>query len=110
MQGGSHYRNQEAVVNVVKQLPSHQRVCHLHHSIAELQRIHEEDQRGHAQPVLPPQRVPVVTPHLDLPRQRGVQSAQACGQHLHGGSEVSRAYITLAFHYADAKHHGKQKP
>lgn len=91
MQGGTHDGYEEAVVEVVQKLGADQGMRDLHHSVAELQRVHEEHERRHAHPVLPPQRVPVVASDLDLPRQRRVQSAEARGQNLretHGGFRI----------------------
>ena len=69
-------------MNVVDQLATDQGVSHLDDSVTELQRVHEEHQRGHAHPVLPAQSVPVIPPYLYLPRQGGVESTEARGQHL----------------------------
>lgn len=82
MQRRAHDRYKETIVEVVQELGAHQGMSDLHHGIAELQRVHEQHERRHTHPVLPPQGMPVVSSHLDLPGQRGVQSAEARCQHL----------------------------
>lgn len=77
MQGGAHHRYKESIVEVVQELAPDQGMSDLHHGVAELQRVHEQYERRHAHPVLPPQGVPVVSSNLDLPGQGGVESAEA---------------------------------
>lgn len=69
-------------MEVVQELGADQGMSNLHHSVAELERVHEQHERRHDHPVLPTQGVPVVSPDLDLPGQRGVESAEARRQHL----------------------------
>lgn len=88
MQGGSHDRDQEAVVEVTQKLGANHGVSDLHHGVAEFQRVHEEHEGRHAHPVLPPQGMPVVSSNFNLPGQRGVEGAEARGQHLTGGREA----------------------
>lgn len=42
VQSGAHDWHQEAVVEVVKELAAHKRVCHLYYSIAEFKTVHEQ--------------------------------------------------------------------
>lgn len=42
VQSGAHDWNQEAVVEVVKELAAHKRVCHLYYSVAEFKTVHEK--------------------------------------------------------------------
>lgn len=42
MQRWAHDRYEEAVVEVVQELGANQGVSNLHHSVAELQRVHEQ--------------------------------------------------------------------
>lgn len=72
-------------MEVVQQLGLDQRMGDLHHGIAELQGVHEQHERRHADPVLAPQSVPVISSDLDLPGQRRVEGAEAGRQHLGGG-------------------------
>lgn len=51
---------------------SQEQHTHLDDSIAELQRVHEEDQGGDPDPVLAPQEVPIIPPNLQLAGQGGV--------------------------------------
>lgn len=69
-------------MEVVQELGADQGMSNLHHSVAELERVHEQHERRHNHPVLPTQGVPVVSSDLDLPGQRGVESAEARRQHL----------------------------
>lgn len=82
VQGGAHDGDQEAVVEVIQELRADPGVCHLHHGVAELQGVHEKHERRNAHPVLPPQRMPVVSTDLDFPGQRGVEGAEPRRQHL----------------------------
>lgn len=42
MQGRAHDRYEESVVEVVQELGADQGMSNLHHSVAELQRVHEQ--------------------------------------------------------------------
>lgn len=95
MQGRTHDGYEEAVVEVVQELGADEGMSHLHHGVAELQRVHEQHQRRDAHPVLPPQGVPVVPSDLDLPGQRRVEGAEACGQHLNRDQAQVRPPTTL---------------
>lgn len=89
MQRGAHDGHKEAIVEVVQELVADQGMSNLHHSVAELQRVHEQHERRHAYPVLPPQRVPVISSNLNLPGQGRVESAEARRQHLRRDREAS---------------------
>lgn len=82
MEGGAHDWYEEAVVEVVQKLGTDCRMCDLHHGVAELKRVHKEHEWRHTHPVLSPQGVPVVPANFNLSGQRGVEGAEARGQHL----------------------------
>lgn len=42
MQSRTHDRYKKAIVEVVQELGADQRMSNLHHSVAELQRVHEQ--------------------------------------------------------------------
>lgn len=44
MQRGAHDRYEEAVVEVVQELGADQGMSNLHHGVAELQRVHEQNE------------------------------------------------------------------
>lgn len=45
MQRRTHNRYEEAIVEVVQELGADQGMSNLHHSVAELQRVHEQHER-----------------------------------------------------------------
>lgn len=73
VQRGAHHRYKEAIVEVVQELGADQRMGNLHHRVAELQRVHEQHERRHANPILTSQSVPVISSDLDLSGQRRVE-------------------------------------
>lgn len=86
-------------MEVVQQLGLDQRMGDLHHGVAELQGVHEQHERRHADPVLASQSVPVVSSDLDLPGQRRVEGAEAGRQHLGWGGrdgQVSETQLVPA--------------
>lgn len=89
MQCGAHDGYEEAIVDVVQELGTDQGMSNLHHSVAEFQRVHEQHERRHAHPVLPTQGMPVVSSDLNLPGQRGVESAETRRQHLRRDRQAS---------------------
>ena len=60
--------------------------AHLNDGVAELQRVHELDERREQEPVVPQQAVPLLALLLQLGRQRRVQAAEPRRKHL--GSET----------------------
>lgn len=68
----------------------------LHHGVAELQGVHEQHERRHADPVLAPQSVPVVSSDLDLPGQRRVEGAEAGRQYLGWGGQRQAGFRDTA--------------
>lgn len=82
VQGRAHDGDEETVMEVVQELRADHGMCDLHHRITELQRVHKKHERRHADPVLPPQRMPVISSDFDLPGQRGVEGAEPRRQHL----------------------------
>lgn len=74
MQSCAHDRYKEAIVEVVQELGAYQGMSDLDHSIAELQRVHEQSQWRHTHPVFLPQGMPVISLDIDLPWQRRVKS------------------------------------
>lgn len=58
---------------------------YLNNSIAELQGVEKLDEGRHPDPVLSVQAVPLLAGNLQLGRQRGVEAAQPCGEHLSRG-------------------------
>lgn len=42
VESGANDWNQEAVVEVVKELAAHKRVCHLYYSVTEFKTVHEQ--------------------------------------------------------------------
>lgn len=64
-QSWSKHWHEETLVEKVEQLVSDHRVSHLHHCIAELQRVHEERQCGHLVDVISGDAEPIDGRDLD---------------------------------------------